>query len=399
MSILDPCPLAGALARHLRESREVLVRRWIERIIDRVSIEPNRIFPTEELLDHVPLLIDGIADYMESPAEEITADVPVVAKALELGALRYEQGFSAHEILREYEILGGVLFTFLTQTVDQIEEECTRPELLACTHRLFRAVNVVQQVTMGHYIRLSDQLVREREGRLRGFNRAVSHELKNRIGAANGAVSMIQEEWILGDEKQVRRFASIAERNLVGVQEILRNLIELSRLDVSAVKERNVLLPDVAREVKRQLREFAEARSVEIRISDDLPFVEVPAAALELALSNYISNAIKYRNPDHGEMWVRVGGELITSGAICEVVVRVSDNGLGVPQEAREQLFHRFFRAHEATVTGEEGTGLGLSIVRETVEALGGRAWAEFPADGSVFAFAVPCSNPDHTTA
>jgi signal transduction histidine kinase len=81
------------------------------------------------------------------------------------------------------------------------------------------------------------------------------------------------------------------------------------------------------------------------------------------------------------------------------VVVRVSDNGLGVPREAREQLFHRFFRAHEATVTGEEGTGLGLSIVRETVEALGGRAWAEFPADGSVFAFAVPCSNPDHTTA
>jgi signal transduction histidine kinase len=94
-----------------------------------------------------------------------------------------------------------------------------------------------------------------------------------------------------------------------------------------------------------------------------------------------------------------VGGELITSGSVCEVVVRVSDNGLGVPQESREQLFQRFFRAHDQTVTGEEGTGLGLSIVRETVEAVGGRAWAEFPGDGSVFAFAVPCSNPDHASS
>jgi signal transduction histidine kinase len=356
MSVTDPCPLAGALARQLRESREELVRRWIERIIDRVAIDPNRIFPTEDLLDHVPLLIEGIADYMETPADEITADIPVVAKALELGALRYEQGFSAHEIMREYEILGGVLFTFLTQSVDAIEENCSRSELLACTHRLFRAVTVVQQVTTGHYLRLSDQLVHEREARLRGFNRAVSHELKNRIGAASGAVSMIQEEWILGDTRQVLRFAGIASRNLVGMQQILKNLIELSRLDSSAVKERHLLLPDVAREVKRQLREFAEARGVEVEVADDMPFVEVPAAALELALSNYVSNAIKYRAPGQREHWVRIGGELVENGAVHEVVVRVSDNGIGVPPEAREHLFERFFRAHDQTVTGEEGT-------------------------------------------
>jgi signal transduction histidine kinase len=67
---------------------------------------------------------------------------------------------------------------------------------------------------------------------------------------------------------------------------------------------------------------------------------------------------------------------------------------LGVPADKQGQLFQRFFRAHE-TVTGAEGTGLGLSIVRETAESLGGRAWAEFPQDGSVeggsvFAFSLP---------
>ena len=70
-------------------------------------------------------------------------------------------------------------------------------------------------------------------------------------------------------------------------------------------------------------------------------------------------------------------------------VVRVRDNGLGVPPEKRHDLFQHFFRAHE-TITDAEGTGLGLSIVRETATALGGSAWAEFPPEGAVFAFSFP---------
>jgi two-component system sensor histidine kinase VicK len=73
-------------------------------------------------------------------------------------------------------------------------------------------------------------------------------------------------------------------------------------------------------------------------------------------------------------------------------VVEVRDNGLGVPAEVQGRLFERFFRAHEDTAAGVDGTGLGLSIVRETMEALGGRAWVQpNPDGGSVFAFAVPC--------
>ena len=64
-------------------------------------------------------------------------------------------------------------------------------------------------------------------------------------------------------------------------------------------------------------------------------------------------------------------------------------DGLGVPPDKREHLFERFFRAHE-TITEIEGTGLGLSIVRDTAQSLGGRAWAEYPEVGSVFAFSLP---------
>src|SRR4051794_19931585 len=63
--MMDPdvnCRLAGALANRIRDAREELTRRWLDRIAARVEIDPNRVFPTDELLDHVPLLMDRIAD-------------------------------------------------------------------------------------------------------------------------------------------------------------------------------------------------------------------------------------------------------------------------------------------------------------------------------------------------
>ncbi len=388
MEININCRLAAALAGRMREAREDLTRRWLERIVARVEIDPNRVFPTDDLLDHVPLLMDRIADYMEDPADEISADAPVTAKAIELGELRYSQGFDAHEILKEYEILGGVLFAFLVRTVGDIDEECTRPELLACAHRLFRAVAVIQQVTTTHYLRLAAERVNEREERLRGFNRMVSHELKNRIGAVLGAGQLLADPDISADPSRRERFSGIVVDNAQAMQGALENLIELSRMDPGMRRQRNVVLPSVVAEAARQLREMAQSAGVEVRIDPEVPQVEVNAAAVELALTNYLSNAIKYSDPAAVPRWVRIGGHLEPGG---ELVVEVEDNGLGVPPEKRADLFTRFFRAHGETVTGIEGTGLGLSIVRETAEALGGRAWAEFDRpEGSRFLISLP---------
>lgn len=159
------------------------------------------------------------------------------------------------------------------------------------------------------------------------------------------------------------------------------------------VRLRNIRLPAAAQEAKRQVREAADAAGIDIRLSDALPDIEVNAAAVELCLTNYLTNAIKYADSEKSERFAEVLGS-VESGPDGdeEVVIRVRDNGLGVPASGQQALFQRFFRAHEKTVTGVEGTGLGLSIVRETAEALGGRAWAEFPegSDGSIFAFSLP---------
>jgi signal transduction histidine kinase len=174
---------------------------------------------------------------------------------------------------------------------------------------------------------------------------------------------------------------------------VLQDLVALSRLDHSQRQHRHVLLPQAAQEAARQLREQARSRGVQVRIDEGLPESEVNAAAVELCLTNYISNAIKYSDPDKAERWVRIGAEVRRrgDGLGSELVVFVLDNGIGVPASERKHLFDRFFRTQAATVTGVEGTGLGLSIVRDTAEELGGRAWAEWTQpDGSAFFFSLP---------
>ena len=393
------CPLASVLAARLRAEREELTRRWLERIAARVSIDAVRVFPTADLLNHVPLLIDGIAAYIENPAEGIAGDIPVIGKATELGELRHQQGFDAYEIFKEYEILGGVLFSFLSRIVDGIDQPCTRSELLNCGHRLFHAVTLIQQVTTMHFLRRTNEQVREREERLRGFNRMVSHELKTRVGAIKGAHALLEESWL--DPNQRERFLHMIGENVEGIDAMLGNLLVLSRLENRVRQHRHVRLPQAVAEVVRQLREMARANGVMVKVADDLPDVEVDAAVIELSLTNYISNGIKYADPEKLTRTVEIRGRIERPDDVGEtLVVEVRDNGLGVPDDAKDKLFQRFFRAHDATITGIEGTGLGLSIVRETVEGIGGRVWIESGTEGgSVFAFAIPCRRGETRTA
>ncbi len=392
MQIIASCPIASTLANQFREAKNDLTYAWLERIAARVNIDRNRIFPTDALLDHVPLLVAGIADYLENPTEDIASDMPVVAKAMELGALRHAQGFDAYEILKEYELLGGVLFTFVQRRLDTIDEPCSRGELFLCSHRLFRAIALIQQVTTTHFLRMANEAVREREERLRGFNRMVSHELKNRVGAIQGAHAMLSEAWI--DDAQRTKFVGMIGENAEGIRTLLDNLVTLSRLDADTRQSRHIELPQAAAEAVRQQRELARARGVRVHVAEDLPAVEVSAAAVELCLSNYISNAIKYSDPVKEDRWILIEAAMQTredGAGTPELLVRVRDNGLGIPEGAEAQLFQRFFRAHEETASAIEGTGLGLSIVRDTVETLGGRAWGERNADGgSTFVFTLP---------
>jgi signal transduction histidine kinase len=392
--------LAATLSDRLRSAKQELVTQWLDRISARVALSTKRVFPTHELLNHVPLLIEGIAGYLRRPERNIDSKAPVVAKAMELGALRHAQGFDAYELLKEYEMLGEIIFAFLVECAEQMPEEVPRRQFLICWERTSQAIELIRQATVSHFLRLSAAQINERENRLRKFNRTVAHELKNNVNAIASASEILAEAW--ANEAQRKEFEVIITKNAEGLKRVLSNLESLARTQADSRHCRNVLLQEVATEAVQELREAAKARDVDVRIADDLPSIEVDAATVELCLMNYVSNAIKYSDSSKGERWVAV--EAVFEGPDTErgreVVIRVSDNGIGVPADKREQLFQEFYRAHGDTVTCAEGSGLGLTIVRETVASIGGRAWAEFPEGvGSVFAFSLPSRRRDDIEA
>ena len=398
-SATETPPLAAALAARLRASRSDIVGRWLERIIARVTIEPNRVFPTDELLNHVPILVDGIADYLEFGETAAEGSVPLDAKAMELGALRHAQGFDAYEILKEHELLAGVLYSFMRDALPELEPAAAQ-DVAFCWQRVASVTEHIRQATMSHFLRISAEQVRLREERLRRFNRMVSHELKNRVGAIRGASGLLMESWL--EPAQVTQFQRIVAQNAEGLQRVIENLVALSRYDSDTRQQRNVMLPQAAAEVVRQLRDSAKLNAVVVDVDGDIPAVEVDAAAVELCLANYVSNAIKYADKSRPDRWVRVTGELVVSTPTRagELLVRVQDNGIGIKPEARARLFEEFYRAHSDTVTGVEGTGLGLSIVQETIESLGGRVWTEFPDEGgSIFGFSLPSRREEDAAA
>src|SRR5688500_9130343 len=155
------CTVGELLAGRLRAASNQIASRWLERITARVSLTADAIFPSDELLDHVPLLIEGVAAYLEGSATGIDDDVPVVAKARELGAMRHAQGFDVYQILKEHQLLGSIILAFLEEVVDDIDVPCSRRELVSCFRRAEEAIEIVRQATTNHFLQLAATRVRE----------------------------------------------------------------------------------------------------------------------------------------------------------------------------------------------------------------------------------------------
>ena len=112
---------AGVLSERVAEERLTLAKRWLDQLEELLTVATNDVFPSQQLLDHIPALIGEIAGYLRAPAdEEIAANAAVIDKARELGLLRHRQQASVHQLLREYDILGQLLETFVAEETERL---------------------------------------------------------------------------------------------------------------------------------------------------------------------------------------------------------------------------------------------------------------------------------------
>lgn len=391
---------AGIVSQRVATERHTLASEWLRRLNALLTVQPNEVFPSHHLLDHIPTLIGEIAAYLRAPAdEEIAANTLVIEKARELGMLRHEQEASVHQILREYEILADILEAFV---VDETEKLGLQPSAAACfalLQRLTRSSRTLMRTTVDTFVSEYMAAIDDRNGRIRAFNQMASHELRSPIGTLLFAAAVLERADVRDDSRRLEKLAETIKTNAQRLSWLVENLQRVSRLsDPSDVPtEQRIELTTTATEVARQLEEMAASRGVRIVLENNLPTLSGDPARLELALMNLVSNAIKYSDPAKPDSFVEIAALPKDGAGDKTCVVSVRDNGIGIAEADRSAIFERFFRAHAHmdTTLGVTGSGLGLAITADCVRAMGGSiACDSTVGEGSSFYLTLPLTAP-----
>lgn len=394
MTLLTADNFAGIVSERMAAEAIGLSAQWFTRLKELLPVAANEVFPSEQILDHIPHLIADIGRYLQAPEdEEIAANAVVIEKARELGVLRHGQQASVHQLLREYEILGEILEAFVGVEATRLPVPPTALECFEVLRRVTRATRTLMRTTIETFIAEYTATIQERNERIKTFNRMASHELRTPLGTLLFAAAALDQPVLKGDAERLTRIAEAIRSNTQQLARLVENLQRIARLsespDVPNVQEIDVAA--IAAEVGRQLQDMAAARGVEIVVSDGLPILVVDPARLELVLMNLVSNAIKYSDPQKPSQQVEIAALDADGGDTVTIVVR--DNGLGVPEELRATIFERFTRAHAHLdeTLGVSGTGLGLAIVAECVAAVGGSIACESAVgEGTTFVLTLP---------
>jgi two-component system phosphate regulon sensor histidine kinase PhoR len=229
--------------------------------------------------------------------------------------------------------------------------------------------------------------VRRLEVVRRDFISNVSHELRTPLASLKALTETLQEG-ALDDPPAARRFLQKMENEIDNMTQLVRELLELSRIESGKVPfNLKPVLPNelVSRAVERmQLQAERAGLILRQECAEDLPNVLADAERIEQVLVNLLHNAIKF-TPAGGEIVARTWKEA------GQVIFSVQDTGVGIEPAALSRIFERFYKADQSRSGG--GTGLGLSIARHTIEAHSGRIWAESEVNrGSTFYFSLPAA-------
>ena len=199
----------------------------------------------------------------------------------------------------------------------------------------------------------------------------ISHDLRTPLAGIKIMVETLHDGAI-DDKKAAIDFLTRIENEVDKLTQMVSELTELSRIEAGSaeLKKEPVNLNELINEAIVQLDPLANKQNVTLNalLSDTLPSVKVDRDRLSKTITNLIHNAIKFN---------RSGGSItITTSSDDKVItVKVIDTGIGIPKAILPHVFERFYKADKSRTNS--GSGLGLAIAKHTIEAHGGKIWAQ----------------------
>ena len=221
------------------------------------------------------------------------------------------------------------------------------------------------------------------------FVSMASHEFRTPLATILSSTSLIEKYQVNIDEK-IKKHTSRIRNSINNLTQILNDFLSLSKLEEGKIQ--NIpckfnfkeFCDTIIEEMTILLKENQKLQ-YDYKINNSLGEVYLDKQLVRNIIYNLVSNAIKYSGND---------GEIIIDFQLEEkektIVIKVTDNGIGIPKEEQTQMFERFFRAKNAT--NIQGTGLGLNIVKKYVDLLNGDITYESEQNkGSKFIVKIPC--------
>ncbi|KKD45779.1 HAMP domain-containing histidine kinase [Listeria seeligeri] len=293
-----------------------------------------------------------------------------------------------YEVIKSFALSQLIDATFETKTMQQKEIILYFPREMILDASVSPILAEDGEIT-GIILLLHDiTQIRHLENVRSEFVTNVSHELKTPVTALKGFAETLLDG-AMYDEALLKKFLTIIKEESDRLHRLIMDILALSRIEQNPVTENvgTVDVDDVIDQSVRTIFELATEKNIQVSAPEKtIPpvIIETNRDQLQQILINLLSNAINY-TPVDGKVEVKL------MERESEVIIEVTDNGIGIPAKDIDRVFERFYRVDKARSRHSGGTGLGLSIVKHLVENCGGRIEVESQEEvGSTFRVTLP---------
>lgn len=223
----------------------------------------------------------------------------------------------------------------------------------------------------------------------------LSHELSTPLSTVKGYITAMLLEEVTWSEEKRRQFLKLILKEVDNLQGMISDILDTTRMEAGllTIEPQPLRLPRLAQEVANEMQHHTANHRFVLDFAPEFPLIDADPRRIKQVLRNILDNAVKYA-PD--------GGLIIIRGIIRanDVVITISDQGVGISPEDMIPLFDKYFRAGSSQEHHIPGTGLGLPLSRAIVEAHNGRIWAESQlGEGTTLHFSLLRHGPSAETA